>query len=716
MTQKVRAFAQDPQRIAARAVFGAMLALLLVLVLLPLGSSLAQSTTEIHIVNPHETTSLVISDKGNPYHLNSWVNQVPDNPIVEYEIIDADGNPTTIGTATQAGVDTFEYFWTIDEATLPDGDYELRASLYTNPSGSPSLVATDKQPVVLNNEDGGLTSPPEADIAETADIIYPENAGSLGVYITPGEPRETSFIMEVQTSADNRFVQGYYSTTPRGTDPVFEACAEGFQDVNDTKSAVFECTVAKDDFGLDITAVAAVPNDTPDPIGAFGPDSTYNDSADAHTVDAYFQRAGSVFLEPTQIGDAALGSCVTFTATVLDQNSRPIANMNMDVHATGPDDNLRFDTGTDRASNSDESQAPDEGHATKEPAFACEGPTSDTDPSDSGAADGFQGEHQDPTGPDRKHVESVDGTDVQGSWAFSLRSAVAGPTQVTTWADEDDDDLLCSQEKTALGSIGWGEAAPTPDSSAVAETNACSVAEPSPSPSPTPTATSTSSASPSPTDGSPSPTPTSSPTGEPGGEECPGYEGDPRNHIVGTPGDDRLEGTEGDDIICGLGGDDIIDGLGGNDVLLGGDGNDIIRGGDGNDELYGEDGKDDLRGGSGNDYIDGGLQNDVMLGNAGNDIMIGRSGDDIARGGGGDDIARGGGGKDALKGGKGGDDLRGGGGKDTLSGGAGPDELRGGKGADLLKGGAGPDKLFGGGGRDTCDGGGGRNQVKGCEA
>ena len=520
MTSKIRAYAADPQRLAARAVFGAMLALLLVLVMLPLGKSIAQTATTIQIINPHPDTSLVISDKGRPYHLNSWVNQVPANPIVEYELIDADENPTTIGTATQVGTDTFEFFWTIDEATLPDGDYTLKATLFTQGTGTPTEVASDTQAVVLNNQEGDLPAgvPDADDQAETVEIVYPENAGDLGVYVTPGEPKEQSFIMEVQTSTD-RFVRGFYSVTERGTEPDFKPCG-GFRQVDAaTRSLTFECVVPNTDFALGITAVAAVTNDTPPPANTSQTQAGFTDSADAHSVDSYFQRAGSVVLEPETIGDAPLGSCATFTATVIDQNARPISNMNVDAHAAGPDDNLRFDTGTDTTSTSNDTKAPDQNHTASEPAFECAGATSDTDPSDSGAPEGTQGDHNDPTGSDRKHVESVAGTGVTGSVPFSLRSATAGVTQLTVWADADDDDRYCSQEQADAGSIGWGQAATTPVREA-AEVSTCSVAEPSPSPSPTPTATATTTGSPSPTattSGSPSPTPTTSvsPTPDP---------------------------------------------------------------------------------------------------------------------------------------------------------------------------------------------------------
>jgi hypothetical protein len=82
---------------------------------------------------------------------------------------------------------------------------------------------------------------------------------------------------------------------------------------------------------------------------------------------------------------------------------------------------------------------------------------------------------------------------------------------------------------------------------------------------------------------------------------CPGFEGDPRNQVVGTSGDDELVGTAGRDIICGLGGDDVIRARRGRDLVLGGLGDDLMRGGRGNDKLRGGRGPDTAIGGPGID-------------------------------------------------------------------------------------------------------------------
>ncbi len=106
---------------------------------------------------------------------------------------------------------------------------------------------------------------------------------------------------------------------------------------------------------------------------------------------------------------------------------------------------------------------------------------------------------------------------------------------------------------------------------------------------------------------------------------------EPRNHIIGTEGNDKLKGSYGDDYILGLGG---------NDQLRGHQGNDFLSGGAGRDRLYGGSGNDTLVGGEGNDYLSGGRGNNVLLGGEGNDVLASRLGSDYLDGGSGQDTAR----------------------------------------------------------------------------
>jgi Ca2+-binding RTX toxin-like protein len=121
--------------------------------------------------------------------------------------------------------------------------------------------------------------------------------------------------------------------------------------------------------------------------------------------------------------------------------------------------------------------------------------------------------------------------------------------------------------------------------------------------------------------------------------ECPGYEGDPRNDVVGTAASETLVGTAGADIICGRSGNDTLIGRGGRDLLLGGRGADLLRGGARADRLVGGRGRDVLRGGRGPDRLFGGPRGDALFGGRGNDFMNGGSGFDRCVGGPGSDAS-----------------------------------------------------------------------------
>jgi hypothetical protein len=480
---------------------------------MPLGRSLAQSAPTIEFVNPAKTSSVLISDKERPYHINAWVSSLPTNPVVEFTLVGSGGVSTTIGPGEQTDGrdDTFEFFWTIPD-TVKEGTATLRAVLFqdfTGP-GTGTEVARTEMPVRINNRGAPGPFPGDTDAAgETVEIIYPENGGDLGVYITPDGSRQ-SFIVEVVASSGTPRVQAYYSTAKAGTAPGYKVCG-GFRTVTgsgtDPRTLTFECVVPKADFALDVTAVAVVPNDTPAPAP---PQPDFTDSGDGHTVDAYFQRPQAVVNAPTSAGNTPINTCQRIASTVTDQFGRPIASMNVDVHAVGPTDSLRFDTST----RSDPRQAPDSNHTATEPGGVCNADSAFT------GTGGTQGVHSVPLAADEKHIESTAavGTDVTGTFEFQLASDAAGSTQVTVWADQDNDDQLCAQEPRGVTAIGWGQAAPAPVSDEN-DVGTCLVAEPTPGATPTesPTEGPSTSASPS---GDPSPTssPSTSPTPDPSGD------------------------------------------------------------------------------------------------------------------------------------------------------------------------------------------------------
>jgi hypothetical protein len=494
------------QRMAARTVFGATLAVLLAVGGLPLGLSLAQVTPTIQIINPHADTSLEVSEKGQPYHLNSWVGTLPPQPLVEYELdvttAIGPGAPTTetrtLGTAVQEG-NTFSLLWDIeddirDEPAPPNTSltYELRAILYTGFSGPGTgvEVSRDETPITVNHQAG---NPPAQAPSETVELTYPANGGQLGVFIRP-DGSGGNFTLDANISEGTNYVKFFYTISEVGEDPEWTSCddADGYSGFVGGETTVrLRCATQAGHYALDITGVALVANDTPDEGFEF-PDATFDESGDAHAVTPYFQRVSSLTLDPTSTGDQARAQCVQYVATAIDQQSRPIGNMNIDAMAQGPSDQLKFDAFTGNGRVSDNNQVPDEGHDADEPAISCSG-------GNRGGNTGRQGEHNVPGGNDIKHIESAGGTDLNGEFEFALATDRDGETQVMAYADERDDDLFCGQEKSANASIGWGGPAPGAAGFA-AESDNCTVGTPSPTPTPTE----------SPTD-----SPTDSPTEEP---------------------------------------------------------------------------------------------------------------------------------------------------------------------------------------------------------
>lgn len=506
----------------ARSVFGVTMVVLLAVAGLPLGLSLAQVGPTIQLVNPHSGTSLDVSDKGLPYHLNSWVGTVPPSPLVEYELDVTTCDPIsgpetvtrTIGSAEQKG-NSFDLLWDIegdiaDTEADPSGDclnfpveYVLRAILYTGFTvpGTGVEVARDETEITINHEDDSNPQQSQDDAAEAAEIIYPVNGGPLGVYIRP-DGSGGNFTVEAKfSSAVTNYAAAYYTISEFGEEPVWRSCGSraGTSAVEGQEMATFRCSTAAGDYALDVTGVAVVANDTPS--SPAGGQAQFDESGDAHVVTPYFQTVNSLVIEPMTTSDAPVSTanvdadCVQFVTTATDDQGRPIGNMNMDVAAIGPSDQLRFDTYTGSGSVSDANQPPDKGHANPEVGRSCNGG------SDSGT-NGSQGVHKLPGGPDVKHIESTGGTDLRGEWEFALLADRMGGTQLTAFTDEDDDDKLCGQEKSVDASIGWLSGAPSPTGTDT-ETESCTVTTPSPTPTPTESGSPTD----SPTNGTTSPPP-----------------------------------------------------------------------------------------------------------------------------------------------------------------------------------------------------------------
>ena len=233
-------------------------------------------------------------------------------------------------------------------------------------------------------------------------------------------------------------------------------------------------------------------NDSPDEYEA-----RFNQSGDAFAIeDPYAQELANLSLVTSgqqRVGREMISRqfyCSgTESAVLTDQVGRQIAGANMDVHAAGPSDTLRFNTFAILTIN----QAPDRGTHVEEAAYDCEGQRTEAPTSPPGNANpDFQGEHPRFGAPDRKQIESLGGgTSDLGTFGFRIHATVEGMTDWTMWVDETDDgctandDVFTANELYVSGAIGWGQDAfasgPQPFETLVP----CAPVAPSPAPSPT---------------------------------------------------------------------------------------------------------------------------------------------------------------------------------------------------------------------------------------
>lgn len=398
----------------------------------------AVGAPKIRFISPSpyqgQTATLTVSDKQDKdtmIHIAAWVKEIPTNAIVEFEIVPATGNGITL-TATRVGsTDTWESFYDIP-ANTTDGAYTFRAILYSGQM----QVAVQEQTVTINNS--SVPPPPQA---ETVEMTYPVDGGEAG-FFTPkgGKP---NVIVNATASADSNQVRVFYTNSDAGDDPVWQLC--GFGTVGEDNTATVRCTLNGNDAALDVTAIAVVSNLSPPPAD---PQAAADQTGDAHRVLPYTQVPTEVSVTPPS-SKVNLDACTLLTAQIEDQKARPIALANVDVHAVGPSDQLRFGTSGNQTSGS---KNPDKGVHSTENGINCSDKT----------ASNSQGDHNRPGQDDEKHIESTTGTNNGGRFTFALYSAEKGGTAVTVWADVDDDDFLVSNEASGGAVIGWGEDPPPP--------------------------------------------------------------------------------------------------------------------------------------------------------------------------------------------------------------------------------------------------------------
>lgn len=410
----------------------------------------ARAEPAIAFLNPSGYSArLQMSDKAdqdNAYHLVSWVREVPANPLVEFEFVSPTGTVNQTIDATRVATDTWDAFLTL--GGVPDGQYLLRTRLYENFTGPGTgrEVASDEITVTVEAED--VPPPPEAN---TVEILYPDNGGALGFFNPRG--KVTNFLIDGIASEGTDQVRALYSTSPPGTAPEWVSCGSTRVPLEANVMVRARCDLAEGASGMQITAVALVANETPPPAD---PNAVGDATGDAHRVAPYEQVPQRVFMSPEAV-EAGVGTCQILVANTFDQNGRPIAAANIDVHATGPDDQIQFaiierTTSPQAGVLTSGFKAPDRGHPSERSSYNC----------GNNEQQGRQGDHNIPGANDPQHIESTDGTDRDGNFTFALRSAIGGPTQVEAWVDADDDDVLQASEAIGGARIGWGQPPPPP--------------------------------------------------------------------------------------------------------------------------------------------------------------------------------------------------------------------------------------------------------------
>jgi hypothetical protein len=428
------------------------------------------------------------------YHFKAVVTNPPANAYVEFFLIQTSGNNTqtfNLGCAA-AGQSPggpcegmFKNFGAVELIRdIPDtfvegmlapnddpsqtdrGSATVRAVLYAN--AGQNEVARDDQPVLINQSDRSGSDPlsrGEADpqkTAETVEIVYPEHGGLFGLF-KPGGSGAGIGVVDVVWSSGTDAVQVFYSVSPTDVDPDWKSCSTSETTGTSTTAASAQdgvrCTLTGSDQPENVTAIAAVARDNESDQASAVP-TARNNSGDAHRVVGYSQVPGIVRVDDANVAGPLPGCSGLLTAQVLDDTTaaRPIAGVDVDVHAQGPTDNLAFHT---HAANDEQSQfdqtKPDrtqapQGHAT-ESGRRCS----------NNNQSGTQGNHAIGGGPDRKHVESQDDTDDDGRFVFRLWNDAAGRTRVTAWADTNDDDRFCPDERSGDGTVTWaGSTAPAP--------------------------------------------------------------------------------------------------------------------------------------------------------------------------------------------------------------------------------------------------------------
>ena len=403
------------------------------------------------------------------YRIVAWTNGAPADAGVEFELLKSGVSLETIDSDFTSAANTYQANWNIPD-NLPDGPYTLRATLFSNNEA----ISNVDQAIVINRlaermeityPGVGSSGPGPVDgsfgtYAPLAQAIPEEGAATRGLPIGNIDGNHTGLAPGSGTS----YVRAFYTISAAGTDPEWITCgtqgAPGSATLSSAANDGVRCTLEDAAHQTLVTAVAAVANNSQ---GAFDP--AMNGAGDAARVlEAYSQTPAAlnlsegstqVMIEESEDGSYA---CHIASATLEDERGREVLGANIDVHASGPNDKLRFDTGLLSESGL---QAPDRHVQALEPGYDCFAGSTEGEVLD-------QAEHQILGGSDIKHIESdATGTEDDGLWAFGLwtpKESVGDSysARFTMWVDEADDgcnandDRFTDGELSATGIVGFG--------------------------------------------------------------------------------------------------------------------------------------------------------------------------------------------------------------------------------------------------------------------
>ena len=425
---------------------------------------------------PQEGVGIIVSDlppsspeQGDEtYRLSAWISNPPPDPAVEFELLNNGVSLLTIDASKTVGADTFEADWDIPD-TLPDGPYTMRATIASAGIGVDSV----DQNIVIQR------------LADRAEITIPDNRGSgsdpvgqWGTYAplavqTDGSGGRREPIGNIDglntgqaPGAGASRVMAFYSIATPGSKPDWIKCgsqgAPGAAIITSAANDGVRCTLQSHNHQTSVSAVALAANN------ANGQDNPeLNQAGDATRVtNAYAQVPTLLEIvegKQGQVEESPGGGfeCYSVVVSLADQEGREINGANLDVHALGPNDGLRFDTGVFQTYGG---IVPDRREHSTERGYDCLS-RNDEEVSD-------QAEHQVIAGPDIKHIESdAFGSEDDGTWGFDLFVPASGPsaerhtTFYSLWVDEQDDgtlvndDLFASGELCTAGLVGWGATA-----------------------------------------------------------------------------------------------------------------------------------------------------------------------------------------------------------------------------------------------------------------